>query len=610
MRALRYRALAALGALTVAAPAAAQLVRFESEMPRVMVFLDEEGATAATQLTRFLREAEFEVIDAAFAKEAAQQELARRALAGDQAAAVELGRDLGAQVIIFGDVTADAAPNPMDATLQVGTARLDVRALRLDQPRIVATGSTSGRAPDATPAGARTSALARAAEQLLYSSSFLGDILNDWDARPFVDEAYWEPEPQSVPAMMQVVLAPIPMPAPLPAASAAATPAPVVTTTSTPAPAATPAATTPQPPAAPGAGAQPIGVVVLASEPVATRGIGALRRDDAASRPGTVNVRVRGVVSDPAASVLIGGAPANVRASTAEEQSRLGVPRTVGIFDGVVDVASASDAVRIVASANSGAQAEVVAYPRIGQRYAVIIGISDYQDDRISDLDFADDDALAMAEFLRSPAGGAVPAANMRVLVNEQATADAIRDAMFVFLQQARPEDLVTIYVASHGSPDPRRPENLYILSHDANLDALASTAFPMWDFKTALRRQIEAERVVVFTDACHSGGTMEADENPVGGAFAELFSPSRRVTLSAADAHELSHEGREWGGGHGAFTYLLLEGLRGAADTNQDGRVTFPEAAAYVEQRVPAATGGAQNPKQSGLGEVVLAEL
>ncbi|HEX6589979.1 MAG TPA: caspase family protein [Longimicrobiales bacterium] len=583
MRALRGFGPAALIALLAPAAVAAQLVRFESDMPRVMVFLDEEGATAATQLTRFLREAEFEVIDPAFAKEAAQQELARRALAGDQAAAVELGRDLGAQVIIFGDVTADAAPNPMDATLQVGTARLDVRALRLDQPRIVATGSTSGRAPDATPAGARNSALARAAEQLLYSSAFLGDILNDWEARPFEDEAYWQPEPQSVPAMMQAVITPVAAPAVVSSSTAVAAPAPA-------------------------AGAQPLGVVVLASEPIATRGIGAVRRDDA--RPGTVNVRVRGVVSDPAAAVMVGGAPATVRASTADEQARLGVPRTVGIFDGVVDVASASEAVRVVAAGNAGAQAEVIAYPRIGQRWAVIIGISDYADDRISDLDFADDDALAMAEFLRSPAGGAVPESNMRLLVNQDATSDAIREAMFVFLQQARPEDLVTIYVASHGSPDPSRPENLYILSHDADLDALASTAFPMWDFKTALRRQIEAERVVVFTDACHSGGTIEADENPVGGAFAELFSPSRRVTLSAADAHELSHEGREWGGGHGAFTFLLLEGLRGAADADQDARVTFPEAAAYVQQRVAAATGGIQNPQQSGLGEVVLSEL
>ena len=39
--------------------------------------------------------------------------------------------------------------------------------------------------------------------------------------------------------------------------------------------------------------------------------------------------------------------------------------------------------------------------------YAVVIGISDYQDKDIPDLRFADKDAEAFANFLRSPAGGA-----------------------------------------------------------------------------------------------------------------------------------------------------------------------------------------------------------
>lgn len=36
--------------------------------------------------------------------------------------------------------------------------------------------------------------------------------------------------------------------------------------------------------------------------------------------------------------------------------------------------------------------------------YAVVIGISDYQDDKIPDLRYADKDAEAFANFLRSPA--------------------------------------------------------------------------------------------------------------------------------------------------------------------------------------------------------------
>ena len=39
------------------------------------------------------------------------------------------------------------------------------------------------------------------------------------------------------------------------------------------------------------------------------------------------------------------------------------------------------------------------------------------------------------------------------------------------------------------------------ILPTDADVNALASTGFPMWDVKTALRRQIKAERVLVIAE-------------------------------------------------------------------------------------------------------------
>jgi len=136
------------------------------------------------------------------------------------------------------------------------------------------------------------------------------------------------------------------------------------------------------------------------------------------------------------------------------------------------------------------------------------------------------------------------------------------------------------VYVASHGAPDPSRPSNLYILTHDTDVDAMAATAFPMWDVKTALRRQIASERVVVIADACRSAGTLVDDANPVGGAFSGLFDPSRRLTLSAAGAVQVSFEDARWRGGHGVFTHFLLEGLGGAADGDGNGVVGFRERA------------------------------
>ena len=50
---------------------------------------------------------------------------------------------------------------------------------------------------------------------------------------------------------------------------------------------------------------------------------------------------------------------------------------------------------------------------------------------------------------------------------------------------------------AFYMKPDPQRPDNLYLLPYDANVKQLAATGFPMWDVKTALRRQIKAP---VFT--------------------------------------------------------------------------------------------------------------
>jgi uncharacterized caspase-like protein len=43
--------------------------------------------------------------------------------------------------------------------------------------------------------------------------------------------------------------------------------------------------------------------------------------------------------------------------------------------------------------------------------------------------------------------------------------------------------------------------------------------------------------------------------------------------------------------GGHGAFTYALLEGLRGKADRNRNDSVEVRELADYVEEELPKFT-------------------
>jgi uncharacterized caspase-like protein len=71
---------------------------------------------------------------------------------------------------------------------------------------------------------------------------------------------------------------------------------------------------------------------------------------------------------------------------------------------------------------------------------------------------------------------------------------------------------------------------------------------------------------------------------------------------LSASSAAELSEEGEHYGGGHGAFTYFLLEALRGKADMDGNGIVTLREAYDHTYRNVSETTEGRQHPELKGI--------
>lgn len=252
---------------------------------------------------------------------------------------------------------------------------------------------------------------------------------------------------------------------------------------------------------------------------------------------------------------------------------------------------------------------ESVDHRPVGQRWAVLVGVDSYAhaSKGIANLRFASRDARSIYDFLQSPQGGAFPASHMRLLINEQATTAAVREAIFDFLAEAQENDFVVIYLSCHGAPAPGRPDNLYIITHDTDPDKMASTAVPMWDIETALKRQIRADRVLVLADSCHSagvGGTPGArgDANLIN-KFVQQLAETKpgRAIFTASEANEQSFEGEEYGGGHGAFTHFLLEGLNGAADEDSSGTVTLGEAVDYTREKVRRATKGKQHPDTAG---------
>jgi WD40 repeat protein len=247
-----------------------------------------------------------------------------------------------------------------------------------------------------------------------------------------------------------------------------------------------------------------------------------------------------------------------------------------------------------------------------GQYWAVVVGISEYKDMNIPTLRYAHRDAEDFYEILvtsREKGGCGIAKSNVLKLTNSEATTVNIRGAITDFLKNPIEDDVVLIYFAGHGVPDPTRPNVPYLLAYDSDISRPGATAVRMQEIQDAIKYYIKSNKVIVFADACHSAG-IGGDIASRGLASSELINEfladlSRTdpsiCTFSAAEAKEKSQEGTQWGGGHGVFTYFLLDGMKGSADYDKDHIVRLGELLDYVNENVRRATKAQQHPFASG---------
>ncbi len=227
-----------------------------------------------------------------------------------------------------------------------------------------------------------------------------------------------------------------------------------------------------------------------------------------------------------------------------------------------------------------------------GQTYAVVVGISDYQDEGIPDLRFADKDALAFAGFLQSPAGGSLDKDHLKVMINEQATGAQFANALDWLWEVAGENDRVIIYFSGHGDVEKKSiTQPGYLLGWDAPsrvyMAGGAMNVRDLNDVVSTLSVQNKA-KVILITDACRAG---KLSGSGIGGSQATAANLSKQYTneikILSCQPDEYSIEGEQWGGGRGAFSYHLLDGLYGMADGNQDQSVNLLEIGRYLEDNV-----------------------
>jgi uncharacterized caspase-like protein len=257
----------------------------------------------------------------------------------------------------------------------------------------------------------------------------------------------------------------------------------------------------------------------------------------------------------------------------------------------------------IVATALSLGAAEI---PPEAKTFALVVGISKYRNlPQDLWLQYPDADAKAFSRHLASPRGGGVPPDQMLVLTNEQATTAALRSAFRTFLK-TRPgrNDTVYILIAGHGTViNSGANSGAYILTYDSDPENLYGTAIPMAELHSLVEEALsKVGHVILLADVCRAA-TIEGQKTAALGGVLEQIgeAPGELLGLMAARPKELSFEGPEFGGGHGAFTWSVLKGLEGAADSNHDGFVTAGELIDFVYTDVPGLTRDKQHARDFG---------
>lgn len=237
----------------------------------------------------------------------------------------------------------------------------------------------------------------------------------------------------------------------------------------------------------------------------------------------------------------------------------------------------------------------------------MVVGVSKFQKlDASQQLEFADKDAEAFAKFIQSPRGRGFPADHVKLLTNENVTYAQLRSTLGTWLKRnSKAEDMIYIFLATHGMVDKEEPRRTYLLTTEADPEDLYDTTMSMNEITDIIGSRLKsAGRIVLFADACRSGkmGT------GIGGDIQKGASGNQEIVgLLASRARELSEEGKQYCNGHGAFTCYLLKGLNGEADGDKDGTVTAGELIRYLRDSVAKATKDKQTPQEFGEFEASL---
>jgi len=219
----------------------------------------------------------------------------------------------------------------------------------------------------------------------------------------------------------------------------------------------------------------------------------------------------------------------------------------------------------------------------IRDKWALIVGISNFKDSSIN-LHYCAKDAKDFYDFLVTEKNFAPD--HVQLLTDSSATRANILSLLGNkwLPRVAEPDDLVVIYFSSHGSPSSLDVGGVnYLVAHDTDVNDLYVTGIAMQDLSRIIKERVHCDRVMVLLDACHSGNAAPSSKGLARAANVNvdnIVQGTGQLVLSSSSPEQRSWESKRYQGS--VFTKHLIEGLR------KNGKMTkLGEAFNYLNEEV-----------------------
>lgn len=248
----------------------------------------------------------------------------------------------------------------------------------------------------------------------------------------------------------------------------------------------------------------------------------------------------------------------------------------------------------------------------MSSKFALVIANTEYQDASFAKLTAPGKDAEEFAQLLKNPEQAAF--IDVQVLLNQSEA--KTRRAIARFFSDRKPTDLLLLYFSGHGVRNEQG--QLFLAANDTEINILEATGIPA-EFITRAMDHSRSQRQLLILDCCNSGAFAHGSKSTsyvgksMGIATAFEGDGYGRVVLTATDATQYAWEGDKVIGDtqKSVFTHFLIEGLKGEADRDSDGRIHVDELYDYayeeVVRRTPKQKPGKWSYKQHG--DIILRE-